>query len=297
MKREEMADLTAFVVVAEERNFTRAAAKLGISQSALSQIIQRLERRLGLRLLTRTTRSVAPTDAGEKLMETLVPTLDELDSRIAALGEMRGKLAGNIRITSVEHAAKTILCPALPKILTDNPDIHVEVVLDYGLADIVSSRYDAGIRLGSQVAKDMIAVQISPTIPMAIVGSPDYFSNRPLPLEPQHLTGHLCINLRLPTSDSDYTWPLAKNGRTIRAHVQGQLTFNLLEPILLSCLNGLGLGFLPLDQVEPHIADGRLISVLEDWIPHLPPYHIYYPSRRATPAFKLLVEALRYRTP
>lgn len=297
MRREEMADLTAFVVVAEERSFTRAAAKLGMSQSALSQIVRRLEGRLDLRLLTRTTRSVAPTEAGERLVQTLAPTLHDLDASIAALGELRSRPAGTIRITSVEHAAKTVLAPALAKVLPDHPDITVEIVVDYGLVDVVAGRYDAGVRLGSQVAKDMIAVRISPDVPMAIVGSPGYFDRHLAPRDPQQLPEHRCINLRLPTSNAVYAWPLGKGARAMRVRVEGQLIFNSIDLILASCLDGLGLGFLPRDQVQRHLDNGELVSVLADWIAPLPGYHLYYPSRRASPAFKLLVEALRHRPP
>lgn len=298
MRREEMADLTAFVVVAEERNFTRAAAKLGISQSALSQIVRRLEARLGLRLLARTTRSVAPTQAGERLVRTLAPMLHDLDRSIADLSELRDKPAGTIRITTVEHAAKTILCPALATLLPEHPDLTVEIVVDYGLADIVADRFDAGVRLGEQVAKDMIAVRITPDIPMAIVGSPAYFRRHPPPAEPRHLVEHRCINLRLPTSGALNGWRLLQDGREIRVRVDGPLVLNTIDLILDSALAGLGLAYLPLDQVEGHLAGNRLAQVLGPWTPPLPGYHLYYPSRRhASPAFRLLVDALRYRPP
>lgn len=296
MRREEMADLTAFVVVAEERNFTRAANRLGMSQSAVSQIVQRLEKRLGFRLLERTTRSVAPTEAGERLLNSLGPTLRELDVSIAALGELRDKPAGTIRITSVEHAARTVLCPALARLLPDYPDISVEVVVDYNLSDIVVERFDAGVRLGGQVAKDMIAVRIAPDIPMVIVGSPEYFRRQAPPADPHQLLEHRCINLRLPSSRSLYPWPLVQDGRPVRVRVEGPLVFNSIELIRESVLDGLGLGFLPLDQVEKDLDSGRLASVLDECIPPLPGYHLYYPSRRTSPAFKLLVEALRYRS-
>jgi DNA-binding transcriptional LysR family regulator len=295
MRREEMADLTAFVVVAEERNFTRAATKLDLSQSALSQIIQRLEQRLGVRLLARTTRSVAPTEAGERLLRTLAPMLQDIDQSVAELGEFRDKPAGTVRITSVEHAAKTILCPAVAKLLTQYPDITVEIIVDYGLVDVVADRFDAGVRLGEQVAKDMIAVRIGPNIPMAIVGSPHYFSQKPEPREPQQLVEHRCINLRLPTSGALNLWRLVQNDREVRVRVDGPLIFNTIDLILDSALNSLGLAYLPQDQVEPYLKDGRLVRVLGEWTPPLPGYHLYYPSRRASPAFKLLVEALRLR--
>lgn len=296
MKREEMADLTVFLVVAEERSFTKAAAKLGMTQSALSQIMRRLEKRLGLRLLTRTTRSVAPTEAGERLLQTLAPALANLDASVAALSELRDKPAGTIRITSVEHAAKTIIWPALKKLLPDYPDITVEITLDYSLVDIVAERYDAGVRLGEQVAQDMIAVRIAPDIPMAIVGAPDYFDKHPPPVMPQDLVQHRCINLRLPTSGGLSTWGFEKDGRKLKVRTEGPLVFNTLDLILEAALNGFGLGYLPLDQVEMYLESGRLVTVLSDWTADLSGYHLYYPSRRQpTPAFALLVEALRYR--
>jgi len=296
MRREEMADLTAFVTVAEERSFTRAAGKLGMSQSALSQIVRRLESRLGVRLLARTTRSVAPTEAGERLMKTLAPMLHDLDQSIAGLSEFRDRPAGAIRITTVEHAAKTILCPALERLLPGYPDITVEIVVDYGLADVVADRFDAGVRLGEQVAKDMIAVRISPDIPMAIVGSPRYFRRRPPPDEPQHLVEHHCINLRLPTSGTLNAWRLLQGGREMRVRVDGPLILNTIDLILDAALGGLGLAYLPLDQVSQQLKAGRLRQVLAEWTPPLPGYHLYYPSRRhASPAFRLLVDALRYR--
>lgn len=297
MRREEMADLAAFVAVAEERSFTRAAGKLGLSQSALSQIVRRLEARLDVRLLSRTTRSVAPTQAGERLAKKLAPTLHDIDQSIADLSEYRDRPAGTIRITTVEHAARTVLRPALAKILPDNPDITVEIIIDYGLADVVADRFDAGVRLGEQVAKDMIAVRISPDIPMAIVGSPRYFRRHPPPDDPQRLVEHRCINLRLPTSGTLNKWRLLRNGREVRVNVDGPLIFNTLDLILDTALDGLGLAYLPLDQVSRYLKNGRLVQVLAAWTPPLPGYHLYYPSRRhASLAFRLLVEALRYQS-
>lgn len=298
MRREEMADLTAFVVVAEERNFTRAAVKLGLSQSALSGIVRRLEERLGIRLLARTTRSVAPTEAGERLVQRLSPMLRDLDQSMADLSEFRDKPAGLIRITTVEHAAKTIITPALKPLLADYPDITVELTVDYGLADVVTDRFDAGVRLGEQVAKDMIAVRISPEIPMAIVGAPEYLRQHGAPSEPQQLVDHRCINLRLPTSDTLNAWRLIQDGREMRVRVEGPLIFNTIDLILDAAVAGLGLAYLPFDQVEWYLESGRLVRVLGEWTPPLPAYHLYYPSRRhASPAFKLFVEALRYRGP
>jgi len=296
MRREDMADLTAFAVVAEERSFTRAAAKLDVSQSALSQIVRRLEARLGLRLLARTTRSVAPTAAGERLVQSLAPMLRDLDRRLEDLSAFRDKPAGTIRITSVEHAAKTILCPAMERLLPAYPDIAVEILVDYGLVDIVAERFDAGVRLGQQVEKDMIAVRIGPEIPMGIVGSPRYVRQQRPPTTPERLVEHRCINLGLPTSGTFNKWRLVQDRRETQVRVQGQLAFNSIELILEAALGGLGLAYLPLDQVQSHLKARRLKQVLDDWTPPLPGYHLYYPSRRhASPAFKLLVESLRYR--
>lgn len=296
MRREDMADLTAFVVVAETRNFTRAAAKLDLSQSALSQIVRRLEGRLGVRLLARTTRSVAPTEAGERLLQSLAPMLHDIDQRIADLSTFRDKPAGTLRITTVEHAAKTILRPALSRLLPDYPDITVEIVIDYGLTDIVAERFDAGVRLGEHVAKDMIAAPIGPEIPMAIVGSAKYLRQNPPPTHPNQLIQHRCINLRLPTSGTLNAWRLAKSGREMRVRVEGPLVFNTIDLILDAAVDGLGLAYLPIDQVEKHLKAGRLKHVLAEWTPPLSGYHLYYPSRRHTsPAFRLLVEALRYQ--
>ncbi|MCB1511425.1 MAG: LysR family transcriptional regulator [Hyphomicrobiaceae bacterium] len=296
MRREDMADLTAFVVVAEEQNFTRAAVKLGVSQSALSQIVRRLETRLGVRLLSRTTRSVAATEAGERLVQALAPMIHDLDDKIADLSAYRDKPAGTIRITTVEHAAKTILYPALGMLLPDYPDITVEIIVDYGLADVVADRFDAGVRLGAEVEKDMIAVRIGPDIPMAIVGSPKYFRSHSPPTRPDQLVEHRCINLRLPTSGALNTWRLVQGGSTTRVHVQGPLIFNTIDLILDAALDGLGLAYLPLDQVQQHLKARRLKQVLTECSSPLPGYHLYYPNRRhATPAFRLLVDTLRYR--
>lgn len=296
MRREEMADLTAFVVVAEEQSFTRAAAKLGISQSALSQIVRRLETRLGLRLLARTTRSVAPTDAGQRLLHTLQPALEDLDASIAALSELREKPAGTIRISSVEHATEAYLWPVLKTLLPEYPDLNVEIVNDYGLTDIVSERYDAGVRLGEQVAKDMIAVRIAPDMPMALVGSPAYFAANPPLDDPQDLVRHRCINLRLPTSGGLRYWPFEKDGHELKVRTEGQLVFNAIDMIVEGSLAGLGLSYQPRMIVQDHLNAGRLVQILSDWSSALPGYHLYYPSRRQpTPAFTLLVNALRYR--
>ena len=296
MQREELVDLNAFVTVAEEQSFTRAAAKLGTSQSSLSHTIRRLEARLGVRLLTRTTRSVAPTEAGERLLGTLRPALDSIGAELASLNDLREKPAGTIRITTSEHAAHAVLWPALERLLPDYPDIHVELSLDSGLADIVTDRFDAGIRLGEAIAKDMIAVRIGPDLRMAVVGSPAYFERRPIPRTPHDLAEHQCINLRQLSAGGLYAWELEKNGREVRVRVEGQLAFNNVRLIVRAATAGFGLGFVMEDQVDTHLADGRLVRVLEDWCPPFSGYHLYYPSRRQpSAAFALLVEALRYR--
>ena len=296
MPRQNLNDLLAFLAVARERNFTRAAAQLGVSQSALSHTVRGLEARLGLRLLSRTTRSVAPTEAGERLLRTVGPRFDEIDAELAALSELREKPAGTIRITAGEHSAEAILWPALQRLLPDYPDIKVEIVVDYGLTDIVAERYDAGVRLGEQVAKDMIAVRIGPDMRMAVVGAPAYFAGRPPPQAPQDLTAHSCINIRLPTYGGLYVWEFEQAGRELKVRVEGQLVFNNTSLRLNAALAGFGLAYLPEDQVQTHLAAGRLVQVLDDWCPPFAGYHLYYPSRRQpTPAFAVLVDALRYR--
>jgi DNA-binding transcriptional LysR family regulator len=296
MKRDELGDLSVFLAVAEARSFTRAAAKLGTSQSTLSHTVRRLEERLGLRLLMRTTRSVAPTEAGERLIETLRPALDEIDTRLAALSALREKPAGTVRITTSYHAAKLILWPALARLLPDHPDINVELSIDSSLTDIAAERYDAGVRLGEQVAKDMIAVRIGPDIRMAVVGAPSYFAKHPKPKTPHDLTRHNCINIRLPTRGGLYAWEFEKDGRELHVRVEGQLVFNEMRMVLRAGVAGAGLAFVLDDQAKPLIADGRLVRVLGDWCAPFSGYHLYYPSRRQlSPAFALLVEALRYR--
>ncbi|MBB3137860.1 DNA-binding transcriptional LysR family regulator [Rhizobium pisi] len=289
-------EIVAFLTVARERSFTKAAAKLGVSQSALSQTVRGLEEKLGLRLLTRTTRSVSATQAGERLLERVGPRFEEIQFEIAALSEMRERPAGTIRITAGEHSAISILAPVLARFLPDHPDINVEVIVDYGLTDIVAERYDAGIRLGEQLAKDMIAVRIGPEMRMAVVGAPSYFENHPRPDVPQDLTAHNCINMRLPTHGTIYPWEFEKDGRELRVRVEGQTVFNNIAMRIDAVLNGLGLAYMPEDQVQSYIEDGRLIRVLEDWCQPFPGYHLYYPNRRhASPAFTLFVDALRYR--
>jgi DNA-binding transcriptional LysR family regulator len=298
MHREDASDLLAFLAVASERNFTRAAAKLGMTQSALSQIIRNLEERIGVRLLNRTTRSVTPTQAGERLFLKIGPKFDDMDSELAALGELRDKPAGTIRITATEYAVQAILMPALSRLLPNYPDIHVEAIVDYGLTNIVAAQYDAGIRPGEMVAKDMIAVRVGPDHRMAIVGSPAYFADRKRPKTPQDLTGHNCLNLRLPThGGSLYAWELEKDDRELHVRVEGQLVFNSAGLLLQGALQGLGLAYLTEGHVQPYVSKGELVRVLADWCPPFSGYHLYYPSRRQpSPAFSLVVDALRHKS-
>ncbi len=294
MPRDNVNDLPAFLAVARERSFTRAAAKLGVSQSALSHTIRGLEERLGLRLLTRTTRSVSPTQAGERLLQTVGPRFEEIETELAALTELREKPAGTIRITTTEYAADTLLWPRLAKILREYPDIKIEIIVEQGLVDIVAERYDAGVRLGEQVAKDMIAVRIGPDERMAVVGAPSYFAKRSPPKKPQDLIGHNCINLRLPTRGGLYAWEFEKGKRQLKVHVEGQLVFNGTAQLLTAALAGFALAYVPEDLARPYLAKRRLKRVLEDWCPPFSGYHLYYPSRRQlTPAFVLIIEALR----
>ena len=296
MQRETASDLVAFLLVAQEQNFTRAAAKLGVSQSALSQTVKGLEARLGVRLLTRTTRRVSPTEAGERLLRTVGPRFEEVDAELAAVTELREKPAGTIRLTSTDNAAASILWPAIEKLLPKYPDIKIEIVIDYGLTDIVAQRFDAGVRTGETVASGMISVPIGPDLRMAVVGSPSYFAGRKPPKKPQDLTDHNCINLRLPTHGGLYAWEFEKAGRELSVRVDGQLVFSTSALMLMAARAGLGLAYLTEQQVKPDLESGQLVRVLADWCPPFPGYHLYYPSRRQpTQAFALLVEALRYR--
>jgi DNA-binding transcriptional LysR family regulator len=296
MKKETAGDLVAFLVVAQELSFTRAAAKLGVSQSALSHTIRELEERLGVRLLTRTTRSVAPTEAGERLLRNVGPRFDEIDAELTSLGELRDKPAGTIRITATEFAIDTVLLPKLARLLRDYPDIKVEMIVDYGLTDIVAQQYDAGVRSGEQVAKDMIAVRIGSDLRMAVVGAPAYFKTRPEPRKPQDLLAHNCINLRLPTHGNVYTWEFGKGSRELKVRVEGQLTFNGTAQLLNGALAGGGLAYVPEGLAQPHVAKGRLRRVLADWCQPYSGYHLFYPSRRqSSAAFALVVDALRHR--
>jgi DNA-binding transcriptional LysR family regulator len=296
MAKANLNDLAAFLAVARERSFTRAAARLGVSQSALSHTLRQLEARLGLRLLTRSTRSVAPTEAGERLLNTIGPRIEEIETELDALSELRDKPAGMIRITTGEHAANTVLWPKLEKFLPKYPDIQIELTVDYGLTDIVAGRYDAGVRYGEQVGKDMIAVRIAPDMRFLAAATPSYFAKHGMPKKPQDLVGHACINMRLPTYGGLYAWEFEKNGRELKVRVEGQLVLNTTSQILTAALAGFGIAFLPEDLMAPHIAKRRLKPVLQDWCPPFPGYHLYYPSRRqSSPAFALLVDALRYR--
>jgi len=296
MRREELVDLNAFATVAEELSFTRAAARLGTSQSALSHTINRLEARVGVRLLTRTTRNVAPTEAGERMLRTLGPALGAIAEALASASELRERPAGTIRITTSEHAAHAVLWPALEKLLPTYPDVHVELVIDSGFTDIVAERFDAGVRLGESIAKDMVAVRIGPDVRMAVVGSPAYFARNPRPRTPQDLAQHQCINLRQSSAGGLYAWELQKGRRELHVRVDGQLVFNNVPMTLRAAASGFGLACVLDEQTEEMVADGRLVRVLEEWCPPFAGYHLYYPSRRQpSAAFSLLVDALRYR--
>jgi len=296
MQRGSLDQLVAFIAVARERSFTAAAAKLNVSQSALSHTIRELEERLGVRLLTRTTRSVSPTEAGERLLRNIGPRLDEIEGEVTAVQEFRDKPSGTIRITATEFAIDAVLLPKLAPVLKEYPDIKVEMIVDYGLTDIVAQQYDAGVRSGEQVAKDMIAVRIGPDMRMAVVGAPSYFKKRAEPRRPQELIGHNCINLRLPTHGNVYAWEFEKGSREVRVRVEGQLTFNGTAQLLNGALAGCGLAYVPEGLVKQHIEKGRLKRVLADWCPPYSGYHLFYPSRRqSSAAFAVVVNALRHR--
>jgi DNA-binding transcriptional LysR family regulator len=296
MERINLNNVAAFVVVARERSFTRAASQLGLSQSSLSHTISALEAKLGMRLLTRTTRGVSPTEAGERLLATVGPYCEGIESELASLSEERDKPAGTIRISSHDHAVRTILRPKLSRLLPAYPDLKIEFAIHYGLIDIVAERLDAGVRVGDQVAKDMIAMRISPDFNMTVVGSPSYFAAREVPLVPQDLTEHSCINLRLPTHGGLYAWEFEKEGQELSVHVQGQVILNTSPEIVTAALEGYGLAYIPQDVADRHVAAGNLVQVLEDWRPTYPGYHLYYPSRRnASQAFLLVLDALRLK--
>jgi DNA-binding transcriptional LysR family regulator len=296
MPRQNINDLLALRAVARERSFTRAAAQIGVSPSALSHRIRALEERLGVRLLTRTTRSVAPTEAGERLLVAIGPHFDEIEAELASLTEFRDRPAGTIRITTGIDAAQTILWPALSKLLSDYPDVHVELSVNSGFVDIVAERFDAGVRLGETVAQDMIAVRIGPDMRMAAVASPSYFADRKPPRRPHDLAAHNCINLRFPTLGGLYAWEFEKAGRAVNVRVDGQVVVNDIALALQAALDGAGIAYLPESYVQAHIHSGNLVRVLADWSPPFPGYHLYYPSRRQqSSAFSLVIEALRYR--
>lgn len=297
MRRENVNDYLAFIAVAREQSFTKAAAQLGVSQSALSYTVRTLEARLGLRLLTRTTRSVSVTEAGERLLSRIGPHFDEIETEIAALSSMRDKPAGTVRITTVEHAAETILWPKLAPVLLDYPDINIEIISEYTLKDIVADRYDAGVRLGEQVDKDMISVPLARDFRFAVVGSPTYFAGKKRPITPNELTEHSCLKLHLPTHGGFYAWEFYKGGRELKVRINGRAAFSSLRMMQQAALDGLGLAYLPEDQVDAALKDGKLVQVLTDWSPPRPAYHLYYPSRRQhSPAFALVLKALRYRS-
>ncbi len=294
MARRNLNDLLAFVTVAREGSFTRAAAALGVTQSALSQAIRGLEERLRIRLLTRTTRSVAPTAAGERLAHAIGHRFDEIEAELDALTEMRDKPAGTVRITCGDNVLRTVLLPKLTPLLREYPDITLEFDMSYGFRDIVADRFDAGVRLGNTIDKDMIAVPIGPPLRMAVVASPTYFEIHPKPKTPQDLTAHHCINQRMPSSGGLYVWDFARRGKQVNVRVDGPLIFNTSPPQVDAALAGLGIVLLPEDELAPHLSDGSLVRVLEDWCPPFAGYHLYYPSRRQpSPAFSLLVKALR----
>jgi DNA-binding transcriptional LysR family regulator len=296
MARIDLNNLAAFIVVARERSFTRAAAQIGVTQSALSHTIRGLEEKLGIRLLTRTTRGVSPTEAGDRLLANVGPYYEGIEAELAALNALRERPAGTIRISSHDHAARTILWPKLSKLLPSYPQLNIEINISYVLIDIVAERYDAGVRLGDQVAKDMIAVRIAPDLRMVVVGSPTYFASRKKPKRPPDLTDHNCANLRLPTHGGLYAWEFQKSGHRMQVQVHGQMIFNTSPQLLTAAVEGYGLAYVPEDQAEPYIAEGNLVQVLGDWCPTVPGYHLYYPSRRQLlPAFSLVVDTLRYR--
>jgi DNA-binding transcriptional LysR family regulator len=296
MPRENINDILAFLAVAQERSFTRAAARLGISQSALSHTIRALEARLGVRLLTRTTRSVSPTEAGERLMQTVAPRLEEIEAEIAAVSDLGERPAGTVRITAIDHVVDTVLWPRLARVLEQYPDVRLEISADYRMVDIAAERYDIGVRYGDQVEKDMVAVRLTPDIPMTIVGSPRYFQTHKVPLAIKDLTRHNCITLRLSSQGGIYAWELREGDRNVEARVSGQVTFNGAYQMLNAALSGYGLAFLPEELTQPHVDAGRLRRVMDDCCPRFPGLHAYYPSRRnSSRALRLVIEAIRHQ--
>ncbi len=294
--RENINDLLAFIAVAREQSFTRAAARLGTSQSALSRTIRNLEERLGIRLLTRTTRSVSPTEAGERLLQKVAPRFDEIETELEALGELRDKPAGLVRITCSEYAAESVIWPKLAKILPDYPDIKVEIFIEHSFTDIAAERFDAGVRLGESLEKDMIAVRIAPDARLIAVGAPAYFQDRTRPETPADLTAHQCINLRMATRGELYAWEFEKDGKPLRVKVDGQVVFNTINPMIEAAQQGFGIAFVPEAAVQAHLASGALIQVLDEWCQPFDGFHLYYPSRRQqSPAFEIVLQALRHR--
>ena len=295
MLKENFNELQIFLVVARERSFTKAAGKLGVSQSALSHAVKALEERLNVRLLTRTTRSVAPTQIGERLIASLEPRLADLESELESILQLTGSASGNIKLSAGEHSARKLLWPKLKPFLKQYPDINVELVVDNGFVNIVEGRFDAGIRLGESVDKDMVAVRIGPDLRMLVVGSPEYLQSYGVPQTPHELQNHRCINMRLPTAGGLYHWEFEKEGKPLRVRVEGQLTFNLLSERIDAVLSGFGLACVPDDMVQDELKSGELVQVLADWSPTFPGYYLYYPSRKQHPlAFALLIDALRY---
>jgi len=298
MAKENLNDLQAFVVVARERSFTRAAAQMGMSRSALSHAMLALEARLGVRLLTRTTRSVSTTEAGARLLDTVAPRLQEIEAELGQLSAMRDKPAGTVRITAHDHAINAVLWPRLLPLLRQYPDIRIEFSVDYAFTDIASQRFDAGVRVGDRVDKDMVAVRIAPDMRMAVAASPAYLTGRPIPKRPADLTAHHCVNLRLPTRGNLYAWDFQKGKKTVNVKVDGQTVFNSTTLMLQAALDGMGFAYVPFDVVQPHIDAGRLVPVLEDWWPKFPGYHLYHANRRQiAPALALVIDALRVRSP
>ena len=296
MAKENLNDLHAFVVVARERSFTRAAAQMGVSRSALSHAMLALEARLGVRLLARTTRSVSTTDAGARLLATVAPRLQEIEAELGQLSAMRDKPAGTVRITAHDHAIGTALWPRLMPLLKQYPDIQIEFSVDYGFTDIAAQRFDAGVRVGDRIDKDMVAVRIAPDMRMSVAASPAYLKGKTMPKKPEDLTNHHCVNLRLPTRGNLYAWDFEKGKKSVNVKVDGQTIFNNTALMLQAALDGLGFAYIPFDLMKPHIEAGRLVPVLEDWWPRFPGYHLYYANRRQiAPALSLVIDALRYR--
>lgn len=295
MLKENFNELQIFLVVASERSFTKAAGKLGVSQSALSHAVKALEERLNVRLLTRTTRSVAPTEIGERLIASLEPRLADLESELESILQLNGGASGNIKLSAGEHSARKLLWPKLKPFLKQYPDINVELVVDNGFINIVEGRFDAGVRLGESVDKDMVAVRIGPDMRMLVIGSPEYLQSHGIPQTPHELQNHRCINMRLPTAGGLYHWEFEKDGKPLRVRVEGQLTFNLLSERIDAVMSGFGLACVPDDMVQDELKSGELVQVLADWSPTFPGYYLYYPSRKQhPPAFALLIDALRY---